>query len=173
MSVIPLAGGYLAGSIPWRLVGALALAGATFAGGWHLGAQGVRGQWAAEHAKQAQQQADAAVEVLRFEQARATKVQEIQDGKDAVLRRTGARLADALEQLRNRPERPADMPEAGRAACAGSTGAELSRPDAAFLEREAARADVLRAELGACQDRERVEVTGGGTFLPETMQILR
>jgi hypothetical protein len=47
----------------------------------------------------------------------------------------------ALASLRNRPER---LPEAARAACSGSTGAELSRGDAEDLVRLAARADELR-----------------------------
>ena len=58
-----------------------------------------------------------------------------------------ARLADALERVRKRPER---LPEPARATCEGATGSELSRPDATFLEREAARADEQRAALSAC-----------------------
>ena len=65
---------------------------------------------------------------------------------DAV-RDVNRKLADALERLRKRPER---LPEPARASCEGGTGAELSGPDAGFLEREAARADELRAALGAC-----------------------
>lgn len=65
---------------------------------------------------------------------------------DAV-RDVNRKLSDALERLRKRPER---RPEPARAACEGGTGAELSGPDAGFLEREAARADELRAALGAC-----------------------
>ena len=57
-------------------------------------------------------------------------------------------LADALERLRERPER---LPEPARAACHGGTGAELSGEDAGFLEREAARADELRSALNACK----------------------
>jgi hypothetical protein len=41
------------------------------------------------------------------------------------------------------------VPGAG-ATCSGSTGAELSRPDAIFLGGEAARADELRTALSAC-----------------------
>jgi hypothetical protein len=62
--------------------------------------------------------------------------------------RINSQLADALERLRERPER---LPEPARATCNGSTGAELSGADAGFLEREAARADELRAALQACQ----------------------
>ena len=65
---------------------------------------------------------------------------------DAV-RDVNRKLSDALERLRKRPER---RPEPARAACEGGTGAELSGPDAGFLEREAARADELRAAIGAC-----------------------
>lgn len=65
---------------------------------------------------------------------------------DAV-RDVNRKLSDALERLRKRPERRSDP---ARAACEGGTGAELSGPDAGFLEREAARADELRASLIAC-----------------------
>lgn len=64
-----------------------------------------------------------------------------------------SRLRTDLERLRQRAERPAaaaGVPAAPRPACAGATGAELSRLDAEFLVREAARADDLRAGLVAC-----------------------
>lgn len=67
--------------------------------------------------------------------------------KLAGVRRT---LDAALDGLRERPERPGDLPDHPRADCTGGTGAELSRPDAEFLSREAARADELRAGLEAC-----------------------
>ena len=75
----------------------------------------------------------------------------ITDAKDKELRAVNDRLADALERLRDRPDR---LPEAARAACEGATGRELSGPDAAVLERYAADARRLQLELGACQDRE-------------------
>ena len=58
----------------------------------------------------------------------------------------------ALDSLRDRPERAASVSDAPRVACAGGTGAELSRPDGEFLEREAARADEIRAGLVACYE---------------------
>lgn len=89
-------------------------------------------------------------------QARATE-QRQQEAANAIARRhayevsTVRRNLDlALDSLRHRPERPADLPEAPRADCAGATGAELSRPDAEFLSRQAARADEIRAGLDAC-----------------------
>jgi hypothetical protein len=80
--------------------------------------------------------------------------QRIQDEQAARLRSIDARLAAALQRLRDRPGR---LPEPARAACAGATGAELSGPDGSFLAGEAARADVLRAALDACQRREAVK----------------
>ena len=59
-------------------------------------------------------------------------------------------LDTALDSLRDRPERAVDLPDHPRTDCAGATGAELSRTDAEFLAREAARADQHRAGLDAC-----------------------
>ena len=67
--------------------------------------------------------------------------------KLAGVRRT---LDTALDSLRDRPERPRDLPDHPRPDCAGATGAELSGEDSRFLAREAARADELRAGLDAC-----------------------
>lgn len=75
----------------------------------------------------------------------------LNDLKDEELRGVNAKLAAATARLRDRPER---LPGPAQAACAGSSGAVLSRPDAQFLNREAARADGLRTELWACQARE-------------------
>jgi hypothetical protein len=62
------------------------------------------------------------------------------------------KLDAAVASLRNRPERAArpSTPTTSAPDCKGSTGAELSRPDAEFLTREAARADGVRADLAAC-----------------------
>jgi hypothetical protein len=76
-------------------------------------------------------------------------LQEKEDEKAAIAAQRDA----AVASLRNRPERrivvagPAAAPPAN---CQGSTGAELSRPDAEFLVGEATRADNLRAALVAC-----------------------
>lgn len=58
------------------------------------------------------------------------------------------RLAD---ELRTRPSR---LPPAARAACKGSTGAELSGGDAAAFARLGDRARLLQVELEACYIRE-------------------
>lgn len=53
----------------------------------------------------------------------------------------------AIIRLRNRPARINQTAEAN---CKGTSGASLSREDAEFLTREAARADRLRGALMAC-----------------------
>jgi len=57
-------------------------------------------------------------------------------------------LDRTLSQLRYRPARLPSSP----ASCEGTTGRELSRPDAEFLAREAARADRLRSALKTCYE---------------------
>ncbi len=69
-------------------------------------------------------------------------------------RALSASVARLVGELRNRPERPAggavSQGGAGPVAC---TGAELYRPDAAFLIGESAAANQLRIDLAACQAR--------------------
>lgn len=74
-----------------------------------------------------------------------------QKEKDNAIEVISGKLDSALVELRNRPPRsgrPGVPPSSGT--CAGSTGAELSRPDAEFLVWEAARADRLQASLIQC-----------------------
>lgn len=92
---------------------------------------------------------EATAENRRIEQRRQSIAADITKAKDETIRSINARLLDALDGLRNRPERSSTT--AGNTAnCQGATGADLSKPDAEFLEREAARADTLRAGLDAC-----------------------
>ena len=103
---------------------------------FRMGLKVKQGEWDASRIEAEQR--------LQDMQAKATK--DRQEHADEV-HRINARLADALERLRKRPER---LPESARAACEGATGRELSGTDAAFLVREPARADELRAALTAC-----------------------
>ena len=88
--------------------------------------------------------------------AQTVALQRVTDAKDAELRRVRAAADAELDGLRNRPERPAELPGGGVAAsaCADATGAGLSRPDAGFLVRFAALAAATRGELAACEARE-------------------
>ena len=65
-------------------------------------------------------------------------------------RNIAANLARELDGMRKRAERAERVSESAGAACAGADGRELSRPDAEFLAREAARAEEQRAALEAC-----------------------
>lgn len=126
---------------PWVLLGALVATVGLFLGGYAKG----RIDMAASYQSEQLERLETARETERLANRAAAALKE---KRDAEVRRINARLADALERLRNRPER---MPEPSRPACRGSTGAELSGPDGGFLEREAARADELRAALAQCQ----------------------
>jgi len=111
----------------------------------------------AAHATELAKQKD---DALLAEQAAREREHNLQDNaaiaakeKQDELDTTNGKLAAALERLRNRPERPAAVANgstAPAAAAKGATGAELFRPDAEFLSREAARADGLRAALAEC-----------------------
>jgi hypothetical protein len=126
---------------PWVLLGALAAAIGLFLGGYAKGRADMDASYRAEQLDRI----EAARETERLANRAAAALQE---KRDAETRRINDRLADALERLRNRPAR---LPEPARPSCRGATGAELSGPDGGFLEREAARADELRAALAQCQ----------------------
>lgn len=132
---------------PWVILAvAVAFVGNGFY--WHInGGRAADIRWTARLEKE---RADA-------QAAARAKEHQLQEVYDATTKRQAARLAGvqrtldaALDSLRDRPERPAGMPEGARSGCAGGSGAELSRADAEFLAREAARADGLRAGVEAC-----------------------
>jgi hypothetical protein len=68
--------------------------------------------------------------------------------KDEQIARINSELWVSLNGLRDRPNR-GDLPR-DTAPCGAATGAELSRQDAEFLVREAARADAVTLELNYC-----------------------
>ena len=70
---------------------------------------------------------------------------QIRKEKDAQITSINAQLVDAISELRKRPSRAQDAANGQ-----GGTGLSLSAEDASFLDREAARADVLRSALDAC-----------------------
>lgn len=123
-------------SIPARITAALILLLIACALSFRFGLKVKQGEWDASRIEAEQR--------LQDMQAKASKDRQEQANE---IHRINSRLADALERLRQRPER---LPESARAACEGATGNELSGADAAFLVRESARADELRAALTAC-----------------------
>ena len=90
--------------------------------------------------KQAQQ---AAIQTLQEQHQAATD--QIRKDKDAQITSINAQLVDAISELRKRPSRAQDAANGQ-----GGTGLSLSAEDGTFLEREAARADILRTGLSAC-----------------------
>lgn len=72
-----------------------------------------------------------------------------QKAKDEQISKINRRLVAALGELRNRPERPAVLPE-NSSTCRSGTGAGLYRPDGAFLVGESSAAARIAAERDAC-----------------------
>ena len=70
---------------------------------------------------------------------------QIRKEKNAQIVSINNSLTDALIRLRERPNRT-QAASNGQ----GGTGLSLSAEDATFLDREAARADILRSALSAC-----------------------
>lgn len=132
---------------PWAL---LTLIIAFVLNGFYWNAHGSN----AEHARM----------VAKLESERAQALQKARDTEakwqeiiNEVTTKQAEKLAEvqhhldvAIISLRDRPKRPATLPYTSRAECAGASGRELSREDAEFLAREAARADTIRAGLEAC-----------------------
>lgn len=83
--------------------------------------------------------------VLKASEIERTKNEEI-----ATVRAAGAAAVASLRNRQDRKPAPAGDVPPPRPACQGATGAELSRSDGQFLVGEAARANELRAALGAC-----------------------
>lgn len=86
------------------------------------------------------------------EQVMVSSADKIRKEKDAKIASLNTRLGSAIGSLSERPQRPPSTSQSAPASCprAGATGAELSREDAEFLVREAARADSLRLSLSQC-----------------------
>lgn len=135
---------------PWLLLAAvLALFGSFFSGQWK-GARDCGARWEARLQRDRADAEAAARSQEAMWQGVVNGTVRNYEFKVAGLRRD---LGSALDGLRSRPERPAGgMPADPRTACAGASGAELSRADAEFLVREAARADGIRAGLAACYE---------------------
>ena len=90
--------------------------------------------------KQAQQAA-----TQKAQEEHQAAADQIRKEKDAQITSINAQLVDAVSQLRSRPSRTQ-----GASNGQGGTGLSLSAEDSVFLEREAARADILRTGLSAC-----------------------
>ena len=100
-------------------------------------------------AAQTQARIDAEQKSRKQELALQAAADTARNTKDAEINIIRSQLDAALVSLRERPLRSANVPGAAGTS-APATGAQLSREDAEFLAREAARADQLIVELRAC-----------------------
>lgn len=136
------------GALNLKLIGIVAAAVVLFLAGW----MGNGWRWEAKYVSLQKEYADAIIEAnrqaRRQEQILQAKADTELVNKNAEIKTIRTELDRALDELRKRPSR-VPVPNAPGAA-KGATGAELSREDAGFLTREAARADALRAELNYC-----------------------
>ena len=105
---------------------------------WYLG-------FSFEHSRFVAYKADQITKTQAKEAQFQQDADQIRIQKDAQIASINNSLADALVQLRSRPNRTQAATNGQ-----GGTGLSLSAEDASFLDREAARADVLRSALDAC-----------------------
>jgi hypothetical protein len=96
------------------------------------------------------------------EQSLQTQANETNKVKDAKIRKITAARDDAIERLRNRPERPADFVPEAPGTARGATGAGLFRGDSEFLVRLGSSADAIAAERDACyRQYEQIRAAAG------------
>lgn len=138
----------------WRAWAAIAIVGAlafSHFTAYKTGKAVVRADFDAYRIAQAVALQKADAEYRAKEQAWQDSANQTTKAKDEAIQNIHARLDDALGELRNRPSRPASG-AVPAASCdgKGATGAGIYAEDAGFLVRESARADQLRAALGAC-----------------------
>ena len=84
-----------------------------------------------------------------LEQSLQAKINAERNRKDAEINIIRSQLDTALIELRKRPARGSNVPST-TGNNSPATGAQLSREDAEFLTREAARADIVLSNYGAC-----------------------
>ena len=101
--------------------------------------------YALESARFDRYKANQIAQTQKIQEEHQAATDQIRKEKDVQIAAINNSLADALIKLRERPSRT-QGPGNGQ----GGTGLSLSAEDATFLEREAARADILRTALGAC-----------------------
>jgi len=85
----------------------------------------------------------------KAEQVKQEKINEFLKKQYTEANTINVKLSSAIKRLHQRESRR-NKPENTKSICQGATGKELSRPDAEFLTREAARADKIRLGLDIC-----------------------
>lgn len=132
---------------PWLALAVVLALVAAWIGGYRWGAENTNTRWTAKIEKErADGEAAARTKEHMWQEVVNGTVKNYEDQKRGIERSLDA----AVVELRRRPQRAAAVSGVARPDCAGGSGAELSGADAEFLAREAARADGIRAGLGAC-----------------------
>ena len=139
------------GELTWiKLGAAVAALLVAFTSGWIINGW----RWNNTALKLAAAQTKALIDAERKSRKQELALQAAADAarstKDAEITIIRNQLDAALVSLRERPLRGANLPGAA-GTCPPATGAQLSREDAEFLAREAARADAVVAELNYCR----------------------
>jgi len=146
---------------PYFIAGAVIAVALAGAGGYVKGVSHgkaeVQAQWDQEKAKLATAYAAAQAAAREKEQSLQAQADQLREESNEKTRNASQLAAALSDSVRKRPERPA-APAASAVSSAASpscpacvcSGAELHRPDAEFLVREAARADELRIALDQC-----------------------
>ena len=144
---------------PYFLAGAViavALAGgAGYIKGSAHGKAEVQAEWDRERAAQAEAYAKAQAAAREKEQALQAEADQLREETNEKQRNAIQLAATLADSVRKRPERAAQtstVSSSSGAVCPAClcTGAELSKPDAEFLIREAFRAEELRIALDQC-----------------------
>jgi hypothetical protein len=116
--------------------------------GWFINGWRLQSKIATMEKNYAENVAEVYELVRQREEELTEKIEKLEKRKNGEIANVNARLRVALSELSERTSR--DTASKDTSDCKGTTGSELSREDAVFLAREAARADRLRAALGAC-----------------------
>jgi hypothetical protein len=138
--------------------------------GTQSGMSQVQTLWDAERAATQAAQAEELMKAAQKERALQALIAKQRKEHQREADRLSVLYMSALDRLSDRPDRPhtdsGSVPEDARVGTVpadGCTGAELFRPDAEFLVREASRADQLRLALQACigaYDAAKREING-------------
>lgn len=135
--------------MPWglilRIVGPLALAAVLFGWGYSVGGAG-------ERRKADKALIEATNKARQTETNLRTDLEAVDELREEQLAAAAARHAADLAWVHNRSAR---LSAAARAACAGSSGAELSREDSEAAVGIGYDAQQVVVELRACEARER------------------
>lgn len=145
---------------PWVILGfvvaVIGAAGAGYYQGNEAGQAKIQQKWDRERAAQEAEYAAAQAAAREKEQELQAGADSLRKEKDREIRDLNARAVALANSMRDRPSRPttesSPVPGATSVGCPVPvcTGAGLSREDAEFLSREAARGDELRALLKQC-----------------------